>query len=145
MLDDNMHCAADQHQAYHESSVVPDADPGQFPTGKAVTACSDLSISFRPVTISAGTAAQVRQLRRRSQLRPIVVQSITSLGAGLSRMTCSRAHHTGCWCNSSTKVEPMLTASQAAAMKMMMTMTPITHGHTRRRGRAQPTPVCSAC
>ena len=46
VLNDNMHCAADQQHAYHASSVIPNTDPRNFPVGKPVTGCSDTSITF---------------------------------------------------------------------------------------------------
>ena len=39
-------CSADAARAYYRQSVIAGADPRTFPPGRAVTNCSDTSISF---------------------------------------------------------------------------------------------------
>jgi hypothetical protein len=46
VLNANFECSADQGRAYYQASVITSADPHSFPPGRAVTGCSQTSISF---------------------------------------------------------------------------------------------------
>jgi hypothetical protein len=46
VLNANFECSADQGRAYYQASVITGADPHSFPPGRAVTGCSQTSISF---------------------------------------------------------------------------------------------------
>lgn len=46
MLNANFECSADDQRAYYRQAAIADADPHTFPPDKAVTNCSDTSISF---------------------------------------------------------------------------------------------------
>ena len=39
-------CSADAGRAYYRQTVIADADPRTFPPGRAVTGCTETSISF---------------------------------------------------------------------------------------------------
>ena len=46
VLNADFECSADQVHAYYRQSVIPDADPRSFPPGRAVTGCTETSVSF---------------------------------------------------------------------------------------------------
>lgn len=46
VLNANFECAADRTHAYYRQTVIGGADPATFPSGRAVTGCSETSISF---------------------------------------------------------------------------------------------------
>jgi hypothetical protein len=46
VLNANFECSADDRHAYYRQSVIVDADPRTFPSDRAVSDCSETSISF---------------------------------------------------------------------------------------------------
>jgi hypothetical protein len=48
VLNANFECSTDGHHAYHQRTVIANADPQTFPPGRAITNCSDTSIAFAP-------------------------------------------------------------------------------------------------
>ena len=48
VLNGNFECTADATRAYYRDVVIAGAVPSEFPPGKAVTNCSETSISFAP-------------------------------------------------------------------------------------------------
>lgn len=46
VLNADFECSADDRRAYYRQTVIAGADPQTFPPGRAVTNCSDTSISF---------------------------------------------------------------------------------------------------
>ena len=46
VLNADFECSADQVHAYYRQSVIADADPRSFPPGRAVTGCTETSVSF---------------------------------------------------------------------------------------------------
>lgn len=48
VLNANFECTADLARAYYRNRVIPGADPGSFPPGRAVTGCSESGIYFAP-------------------------------------------------------------------------------------------------
>jgi hypothetical protein len=46
VLNANFECSADDQRAYCRQTVIADTDPRTFPPDKAVTNCSETSISF---------------------------------------------------------------------------------------------------
>jgi hypothetical protein len=48
VLNANFECSADASRAYYRQTVIADADPRTFPPDRAVTNCSETSISFAP-------------------------------------------------------------------------------------------------
>ena len=46
VLNANFECSADDRRAYYQLTVIADADPRTFPPDRAVTNCSETSISF---------------------------------------------------------------------------------------------------
>lgn len=46
VLNADFECSADQKHAYYRQLVITDADPSSFPPGRAVTGCTETSISF---------------------------------------------------------------------------------------------------
>ena len=46
VLNANFECSSDNRLAYYRQTVIADANPQAFPPDKAVTNCSETSISF---------------------------------------------------------------------------------------------------
>jgi len=46
VLNANFECSADRGRAYYRRDAIADADPAAFPAGRAVTGCSESSLSF---------------------------------------------------------------------------------------------------
>jgi hypothetical protein len=46
VLNADFECSADDERAYHRQTVIAGADPRTFPPVRAVTNCSETSISF---------------------------------------------------------------------------------------------------
>ena len=46
VLNANFECSADDQRAFYRQTVIAGAVPQTFPRGRAVTKCSDASISF---------------------------------------------------------------------------------------------------
>jgi hypothetical protein len=47
VLNGAFECSADAERAYYRQSVITNADPHKFPPGRAVTNCSETSVSFK--------------------------------------------------------------------------------------------------